>query len=650
MAGKTNQNQDKRVLNYVNGLLHYYGVIEKQELLSLVRANLKLEITGQEFEKIIDRGFKEYGNELFFERNELFYFNIEVDDIGELLKEQASHNQLSFRPVAEKDVQGISRFMLKTTRDRYAKRIIKFLSQSGLPPEEIAEHLYNTIADYNNGVEHLELLKRFFREVDFKSEKELNTFADNLAQFLNKTPLWDFKGWTSEEMGKKRKEQEQQNQANLKPFVTTPDAHDSEPQSSVSGNEPAIIEKVGRNEPCPCGSGKKYKKCCGNNQGPGYEILQTAQPGQEQQGAAKERTELSPEKATNAGQSREKPSLKELNKLYFKALRIRDGHFWEWMNEVDIFGVENPETGEIAYCSFMGALGEVFALNAYLGPEGLQSYFNFQHLASIDSNADPQDIKDGYFMLKCLSISFEDRDQLDKKDLATIKDLDLKIRGKKQWPQFRSYQPRHYPWHLTAAEVRFFNRVLEEAINVALACREDKSVLSTPEEGEMLVRARKVSGGKEYWVNSYRVLEDYEQSYLTYGITDEIMLRNILKHARREETIWEADISLALTPVQDNKNQRPYFPSMFLLIDCSTELIIQYDLIEDIENESYRIIDRLLSAIKSTKVIPKSIAVSKEETYQYLKRACEQLAIELLYVEKLKFAPSIKEDLNQSFS
>ena len=22
-------------------------------------------------------------------------------------------------------------------------------------------------------------------------------------------------------------------------------------------------KKVGRNEPCPCGSGKKYKKCCG---------------------------------------------------------------------------------------------------------------------------------------------------------------------------------------------------------------------------------------------------------------------------------------------------------------------------------------------------------------------------------------------------
>lgn len=26
---------------------------------------------------------------------------------------------------------------------------------------------------------------------------------------------------------------------------------------------PVTVTKVGRNEPCPCGSGKKYKKCCG---------------------------------------------------------------------------------------------------------------------------------------------------------------------------------------------------------------------------------------------------------------------------------------------------------------------------------------------------------------------------------------------------
>jgi preprotein translocase subunit SecA len=33
---------------------------------------------------------------------------------------------------------------------------------------------------------------------------------------------------------------------------------DSAPQKPVRAED-----TVGRNDPCPCGSGKKYKKCCG---------------------------------------------------------------------------------------------------------------------------------------------------------------------------------------------------------------------------------------------------------------------------------------------------------------------------------------------------------------------------------------------------
>lgn len=35
--------------------------------------------------------------------------------------------------------------------------------------------------------------------------------------------------------------------------------HEHEVQEPVRRAEP----KVGRNDPCPCGSGRKYKKCCG---------------------------------------------------------------------------------------------------------------------------------------------------------------------------------------------------------------------------------------------------------------------------------------------------------------------------------------------------------------------------------------------------
>jgi len=52
--------------------------------------------------------------------------------------------------------------------------------------------------------------------------------------------------WTTEEHEKWIKE-------NLP--KAEPGAHTVEPRSTAP--------KVGRNEPCPCGSGKKYKRCCG---------------------------------------------------------------------------------------------------------------------------------------------------------------------------------------------------------------------------------------------------------------------------------------------------------------------------------------------------------------------------------------------------
>ena len=37
------------------------------------------------------------------------------------------------------------------------------------------------------------------------------------------------------------------------------------PEETVSSDATVRLShpKVGRNDPCPCGSGKKYKKCCG---------------------------------------------------------------------------------------------------------------------------------------------------------------------------------------------------------------------------------------------------------------------------------------------------------------------------------------------------------------------------------------------------
>ncbi len=49
--------------------------------------------------------------------------------------------------------------------------------------------------------------------------------------------------------------------------IRKPQSEDYVMSRGDSGAAPATVKregtKVGRNDPCPCGSGKKYKKCCG---------------------------------------------------------------------------------------------------------------------------------------------------------------------------------------------------------------------------------------------------------------------------------------------------------------------------------------------------------------------------------------------------
>ena len=66
--------------------------------------------------------------------------------------------------------------------------------------------------------------------------KTLIQLATNL---YNALPAWDLYGWSSQELMERATGQ--------KTFY----------------NPDGSVRKVGRNEPCPCGSGKKYKNCCG---------------------------------------------------------------------------------------------------------------------------------------------------------------------------------------------------------------------------------------------------------------------------------------------------------------------------------------------------------------------------------------------------
>lgn len=109
------------------------------------------------------------------------------------------------------------------------------------------------------------------------------------------------------------------------------------------------------------------------------------------------------------------PSIQEWRDLYNAAIEFKKIECWNWMWDSDIFGVQNPVTGEIGYCCVMGRAGELFALTVFLDSEGLDGYLKIQ---SGEFNSFPEDMLN---LQKCLTASFEDKKILQKEDFQVIK-------------------------------------------------------------------------------------------------------------------------------------------------------------------------------------------------------------------------------------
>jgi preprotein translocase subunit SecA len=50
---------------------------------------------------------------------------------------------------------------------------------------------------------------------------------------------------------------------NIERKETSKNIQTNDPDKGSTKSQPKRVKKVGRNDPCPCGSGKKYKQCCG---------------------------------------------------------------------------------------------------------------------------------------------------------------------------------------------------------------------------------------------------------------------------------------------------------------------------------------------------------------------------------------------------
>ncbi len=263
-----------------------------------------------------------------------------------------------------------------------------------------------------------------------------------------------------------------------------------------------------------------------------------------------------------------RPTLEEWRQLYQAAMRIKEIAPWQWMQEDEVFGVQNPETGELGFVSVMGTLGEHLALAVYLGDEGLYGFWAYRRIAA----SVPPEAMLGLLQIQA---SFEDRETLNPKDRDTIKELGLKFRGRQAWPMFRSYRPGFVPWYLEPAEARFLCHALQQAAEVTLRLKENDALFDTAAENSYLVRVPRQEADGLVWED--RVMTVPPPEPLTLSIPMDIETLEQVKRLPRSRSVLEVDFFNIHSPIYE-KDARPYFPHLLLVVDSESGMVLASEL------------------------------------------------------------------------
>jgi hypothetical protein len=301
----------------------------------------------------------------------------------------------------------------------------------------------------------------------------------------------------------------------------------------------------------------------------------------------------------------EMPSDDELHALYAATNDFIAMAPWEWMYDSDLFGVQDPESGEVGYCCVLGHGGESFGLNVFQGPEGLMGFWAVTMVT-------PEAVSSVGGLQRCLSLALEDRATLRPGDLATIKRLGLKYRGRNAWPVFFSMAPGYMPWDLTGAEARLMTQALRQTLEIAPRVRDNPELLPDlegPGRGEFLVRVPRKTADGYTWGDEIQPAPPpvagpvYEA---TFDQDEAIRLGETLGASKN--FVVEIDFfNMASMPIGD-RGERPFIPSIVFIADATSGMLLNMDTVRGSEAVQASI-DGLLAVIERVVARPASIRV-----------------------------------------
>ena len=223
------------MVRLASGMLFYYGVQNYDQLFTGVTRLMNTEIEFFDFLGIMINSSCWYANIASGQEGMFYYTVLDTDSVENAQREL---DNVDFAPLSYARLLDAGREGYVETTDAY-RELLQLLVKKYGKDQDAAEDIIGEITIiFENGSHHegaaiKEALEYLGDQGILSTEEQVEEAATIVIEYYNSLPLWGLKGYSPKDL------------------MSAPRVH-HEPHTTA----------VGRNDPCPCGSGKKYKKCC----------------------------------------------------------------------------------------------------------------------------------------------------------------------------------------------------------------------------------------------------------------------------------------------------------------------------------------------------------------------------------------------------
>jgi len=253
--GSKLQNMVRRNTEWIRltrGMLYYYGVMGAEPVRKRMEDLTGEKIDLSEFADVISFACDFNGQ---IDSTSYGYRDNRVFQEDKIVEEHQKRPEVDYYPFTKKQLRkaGDPDFVDRTPEMNHFLRFVS--DHYDVTDQDMNEMAYQITCIINSGSKPARMIIDYLQsQLEFPTSFEfMQVLTEMITDLCNHTRQWTLKGHTPDELFQEEKKF-------MKPLP-------KEPFQAGQANSEVINQakhkKPGRNDPCPCGSGKKYKNCCG---------------------------------------------------------------------------------------------------------------------------------------------------------------------------------------------------------------------------------------------------------------------------------------------------------------------------------------------------------------------------------------------------